>query len=68
MDINIERIGVTLIVKPKGEIDHHIATGLRDKIDKEIYENKTFTEICVTISVERRGNKLCTDNTREYRV
>lgn len=40
MDINIERIGVTLIVKPKGEIDHHIATGLRDKIDKEIYENK----------------------------
>lgn len=40
MDINIERIGVTLVVKPEGEIDHHYAAKLKDKIDREIYENK----------------------------
>ncbi|MBQ9737381.1 MAG: anti-sigma F factor antagonist [Clostridia bacterium] len=36
MDINLEVIGTTLIVKIDGEIDHHTASILRSEIDREL--------------------------------
>ncbi len=36
MEINMESIGTTLIVKLKGEIDHHTAFELKEKMDREI--------------------------------
>ncbi|MBO5955877.1 MAG: anti-sigma F factor antagonist [Clostridia bacterium] len=36
MEINLENIGTTLVVKIKGEIDHHTAPVLREALDREI--------------------------------
>lgn len=36
MDIKLESIGTTLVVKVSGEIDHHTAPELKDEIDREI--------------------------------
>ncbi len=36
MDIKLENIGTTLVVKLDGEIDHHTAPELKDEIDREI--------------------------------
>lgn len=36
MNIRLERIGTTLVVKLDGELDHHSASEVREKIDKEI--------------------------------
>ena len=36
MDIRIEHIGTTLVVKPEGELDHHSAKNVRETIDREI--------------------------------
>ncbi len=36
MEIKMENIGTTLVVKLNGEIDHHSATELREKMDREI--------------------------------
>lgn len=36
MDIKMENIGTTLVVKVAGEIDHHTAPELKDEIDREI--------------------------------
>ncbi len=36
MDIRIEHIGTTLVVKPEGELDHHSAKDVREMIDREI--------------------------------
>ncbi len=36
MDIKLETIGTTLVVKIGGEIDHHTAGEFRSKIDKEL--------------------------------
>ena len=41
MDIKLENIGTTLVVKLAGEIDHHTAPKLRDVIDREIAINNT---------------------------
>ena len=41
MEINLERIQNTLIVKLSGEIDHHSATEIRTKVDNEL----TFSPI-----------------------
>ncbi len=41
MDIKLENIGTTLVVKLTGEIDHHTAPKLRDVIDREISINNT---------------------------
>lgn len=36
MEIKLETIGTTLVVKLNGEIDHHTAPELREKIDREL--------------------------------
>lgn len=36
MDMRIERIGTTLVVKLDGELDHHTSSEVKNKIDKEI--------------------------------
>ncbi len=36
MDIRIEHVGTTLVVKPEGELDHHSAKDVREMIDREI--------------------------------
>ena len=36
MDIRVEHIGTTLVVKPEGELDHHSAKDVREMIDREI--------------------------------
>lgn len=36
MDMRLERIGTTLVVKLDGELDHHTSSYVRDTIDKEI--------------------------------
>ena len=36
MDIKMENIGTTLVVKLTGEIDHHTVPELREDIDREI--------------------------------
>lgn len=36
MEIKMENIGTTLVVKVAGEIDHHTAPELKDEIDREI--------------------------------
>ena len=36
MDIKLENIGTTLVVKIEGEIDHHTAPMLREKVDREL--------------------------------
>lgn len=36
MDIKLECIGTTLVVKLSGEIDHHTAPRLRDEVDREL--------------------------------
>ncbi len=36
MDIKLEAIGTTLVVKIDGEIDHHTAKMFREKIDREL--------------------------------
>lgn len=36
MDIKMENIGTTLVVKVSGEIDHHTAPELKRDIDREI--------------------------------
>lgn len=36
MKIRLENIGTTLVVKPEGELDHHCAEELKEKIDREI--------------------------------
>ena len=36
MDIKMENIGTTLVVKVAGEIDHHTAPELKAEIDREI--------------------------------
>ena len=36
MDMILERIGTTLVVKFDGELDHHAASEVKDKIDREI--------------------------------
>ena len=36
MDIKLENIGTTLVVKIEGEIDHHTAGKIRDEIDAAI--------------------------------
>ena len=36
MEINIEVIGVNLVVKLYGEIDHHTSQGIRESIDRKI--------------------------------
>ncbi len=36
MEIELERIGTTLVVKLSGELDHHSAGEVRQKIDREI--------------------------------
>lgn len=36
MNIRIEHIGTTLVVKPEGELDHHSAKDVREMIDREI--------------------------------
>lgn len=36
MDIRMEHVGTTLVVKVGGEIDHHTAAELREEIDREI--------------------------------
>ena len=40
MKIRHERIGSTLVVKLDGELDHHAASEVKDKIDREINLNK----------------------------
>ena len=40
MDIRIEHIGTTLVVKPEGELDHHSAKNVRETIDREIEQRK----------------------------
>lgn len=40
MKIRHERIGSTLVVKLDGEFDHHAASEVKDKIDREINLNK----------------------------
>ena len=37
MEINLEKIQNTLIVKLAGEIDHHSAADIRMKVDKELH-------------------------------
>jgi len=37
MEINLERIQNTLIVKLAGELDHHSAADIRQAVDKELY-------------------------------
>ena len=32
--------GSTLVISPSGEIDHHSARSLRDRIDNEMYSNR----------------------------
>lgn len=41
MNIKLENIGTTLVVKLTGEIDHHTAPEIRDVIDREISINNT---------------------------
>ncbi len=41
MDIKIENIGTTLVAKLTGELDHHTAPLLRDRLDREISLNNT---------------------------
>ena len=36
MEIRMENIGTTLVVKLSGEIDHHAAPELKERIDREI--------------------------------
>jgi len=36
MNMRLERIGTTLVVKLDGELDHHSASEVREKIDREI--------------------------------
>ena len=36
MDIKLENIGTTLVVKIEGEIDHQTAPMLREKVDREL--------------------------------
>ena len=36
MKIRLENIGTTLVVKLDGELDHHTAKEVRDKVDNEI--------------------------------
>ena len=36
MNINIQRIDKNLVVNLSGELDHHFAAGVREKIDDEI--------------------------------
>jgi len=36
MEIKIENIGTTLVVKPSGELDHHTAANLKEVLDREI--------------------------------
>jgi len=36
MDIKMENIGTTLVVKVAGEIDHHTAPELKREVDREI--------------------------------
>lgn len=36
MDMKMENIGTTLVVKVSGEIDHHTAPELKNNIDREI--------------------------------
>lgn len=36
MEIRMEHIGTTLVVKPEGELDHHSAKDVREMIDREI--------------------------------
>ena len=40
MDMRMEHIGTTLVVKPAGELDHHSAKIVREKIDREIEQRK----------------------------
>ena len=40
MDIRIEHVGTTLVVKPEGELDHHSAKNVREMIDREIEQRK----------------------------
>ena len=35
MEASLKIIGQTLVVSPVGDLDHHCASGLREKIDKE---------------------------------
>ena len=36
MEVKVETIGTTLVVKINGEIDHHTAPELREAMDKEL--------------------------------
>ena len=36
MEIKLKRAGSTLVVRMEGELDHHAADGLRDKIDSRL--------------------------------
>lgn len=36
MQIKMEKIGTTLVVKVTGEIDHHTSAELREEVDREI--------------------------------